>query len=306
MQAEEEGLMRAMCFYDALDFPPTRAELVRGCDHVSRSAYHVSHIAHHVSSVQRLLDQGMLMETRGRLTFHGREAIVAEHELREGLFPRKIRNARRVARWLARLDGVRFVALCNTTALMHARDEGDLDFFIITRAGTVWQTRAWATLPFLLSRRRPAEVHGKKDAVCLSFFIDDTALDLSPLVLAGDDVYFRHWFLSLLPLYDDGIGQKFWEANAPLRLRHPYAKPWIVSSDLGVVRPCVRVPMPDFCERPARRVQSRAFPSSLQAIMNRDTCVVINEHVLKFHTDDGRAAFREAYIARCRTYGVAP
>ncbi len=38
--------------------------------------------------------------------------------------------------------------------------------------------------------------------------------------------------------------------------------------------------------------------------MNRDTTVVVNDHVLKFHVRDGRAAYRERYVELCKRYEV--
>lgn len=282
MDDVEAGCMRALCFHDAWGYPPTRAELENG------------------------FDERAAKEIRGRVVFVGREALIVEHEKREGLFPRKIRRARRVARWLAALGGVRFVALCNTTALAHARDEGDLDFFVITKRGALWQTRGWAALPFKMLRARPGSRRSDRDAVCLSFFVDEDALDLSPLMLPEDDPYFRHWFLSLLPLYDDGISDAFWQANAAITRRHPSAKPWLASPDLEIEKPRLRLPFFSAFESAARRIQEHTFNAAIKRMRNQDTRVVANDHVLKFHVEDGREKFREAYRQNCLRYGVEP
>lgn len=272
-------------FYDALDYPPTPAELALVTDPAEAQA-------------PRVL-------TRGRLTLSGREALVEEHETRERLFPRKIRRARKVARFLAGLSGVRFVGLCNTTALAHARDEGDLDFFVITRTGTIMQTRGWATLRYKLTGTRPGTGASDRDAVCLSFFIDDSALDLSPLMLPGDDPYFRYWFLSLLPLFDDGISSELWRANGAILSHHPQARPWIMNEDLRVTRPWWRLPALRPLEPLATRWHGRLISPTLRKMQNLDTRVVVNAHVLKFHADDGRERFRELYRNTLKRYGLA-
>ncbi len=308
MDVFAEGLLRTLCFHDGWGYAPTRIELFHGWDAAPGTfpPYQGGTQRGLPSAFADLLRQNRIIEQRGRIVFPGREALIAEHEAREALFPRKIRRARSVAAWLARIDGVRFVALCNTTALSHARDGGDLDFFVMARSGTVWQSRAWATLPFKLTGSRPkiGEVH--RDAVCLSFFIDDAALDLASCQLSGDDVYFRHWFLSLLPLYDDGVSADLWEANAAIRNRHPFARRWIVNADLEQKKPHVRIPTPAFLERTARSLQMSAFPDAITSIMNRDARVVLNAHTLKLHVDDGRERYREQYLARCQHYAVTP
>jgi hypothetical protein len=276
--------IRVLALWDAMGYPPTEAELSAAGGFLP-------------------LEHPFVL-TRGRVTFAGRETLVIEHEKREALFPRKIRAARRAAKWLARVSGVRFVALCNTTALAHARDGGDLDFFVITKTGVLTQARGWAALRFALTGRRPGTRDAERDAVCLSFFVDDSALDLSSLMLERDDPYFRLWFLSLLPLVDDGISQELWQANTPIRERHPSARRWIMHPKLRVAIPFLRVPTSRALEALAISMQDRSMSSSLRELKNQDTRVVVNPHVLKFHVDDGRKTFRDQAAETCKLYGV--
>ncbi|HVM90462.1 MAG TPA: hypothetical protein VMU11_01015 [Verrucomicrobiae bacterium] len=275
--------IRVLALWDAMGYPPTEAELASAAGFAP------------VETPIRL--------HRGRLVFEGREALVDEHEARERLFPRKIRKARRVARFLARLGGVRFVALCNTTALAHANDDGDLDFFIITKRGVVTQTRGWASLRYKLAMQRPG--NKAKDPVCLSYFVDETSLDLSAHQLSGDDPYFRLWFVSLLPLYDDGVMREFWEANQSILARHPQAKRWIINPDLEVPRMRLRWPAQASFEGMAAWLHGLLVSKTLKRMANRDTRVIISPHVLKFHSEDGRAAFRERALETCKRYGLA-
>lgn len=278
--------IRVLALWDAMGYPPTEAELAS------------------VAGFAPLEDPFLL--TRGRVTFAGREDLVAEHEAREVFFPRKIRAARKAATWLARLSGVRFVALCNTTALAHARDGGDLDFFVITKSGVLTQTRGWSALRFALAGRRPGSRDAERDAVCLSFFVDDQSLDLAPLMLAGDDPYFRLWFLSLLPLVDDGVSAELWRANAAIRERHPDAEPWIPHPSLRVPIPGLRIPAFPSLDPLASSLQERAMSPSLKEMRNKDTRVVITPRVHKFHAEDGREAFRDRAAETCLRYGVHP
>lgn len=278
--------LQSLALFAALGYPPTPVELELASESGS------------IESPMKLV--------RGRIVFEGEEAMVAEHEARRLFLPRKLRTARRVTRWLARLSGIRFVALCNTTALGHARDEGDLDFFIITHAGSIWQSRLFATLPFKMFGGRPKPGASERDAVCLSYFVDDAALDLSSHMLEGDDPYFRHWFLSLLPLYDDGVSAVFWDKNTAITSRHPSAIPWIPNADLVIKRPAFRLPRLALLEQIMQWIQRKTFGSRIKQEMNQDTRVIVSEHVLKFHVDDGRAKFRDAYREICKKYGTAP
>lgn len=276
--------LRALAFADAIGYAPTEVELSLWSE------------PGELAPPMRL--------SRGRVTFEGREELVKEHESREALFPRKIRRARHVARFLARLPGVRFVAVTQTTALAHARDEGDLDMFVITRPGSLALTRVLATGWYALTGARPGARKSERDAVCLSFFIDDSALDLSSLMLPGGDPYFRYWFLSLLPLYDDGVSSELWSANRAILSQHPHARRWMMNPNLRVERPWLRFPRLVFLNACARRLQNKTMSKGLRELANKDTRVVITPHVLKFHADDARERFRELYRQTCKRYGV--
>jgi hypothetical protein len=275
--------IKAMALYDAMAYPPTAPEL-------------------DAASVPAPIEAPFKL-IRGRVVFEGGEALIEEHERREALFPAKVKRARQVAKFLAGLSGVRFVALCNTTALAHASEDGDLDFFVITRKNTIMQTRGWSTLRFAFSR--PGTRASDRDAVCLSYFVDDSALDLSSHMLPVDDPYFRFWFLSLLPLYDDGISAELWKANASILAQHPNARPWIISEDLRVTRPWWRLPTIPALDALAARLHEFLISPKLKSMRNLDTRVIINEHVLKFHADDGRERFRSKAQETAYKYGVA-
>jgi hypothetical protein len=300
-ESTRAAILKTVAFFDTMDYPPTRTEAVTWGEYGSE---HPS-ITELEETLGALVASGMIEEGSGRLAPRGRLtpllAIVRE---RTPLFPRKIRTARKVARWLARNPAVRFVAVANTTALAHARDGGDLDFFVIVRQGSIWSSRLLGGTPYRLTGRSSGPNEGR-DAVCLSYFVSDKALDLLRHMLPdGDDPYFRYWFLALLPLYDDGVSRELWGSNAAITSRHPRAEQWMISPDLEIHRPVVRIPGLSFVERFAKTFQMRWFPSSIRERMNKGTDVIVSDDVLKFHVDDGRAAYRTAYQERLRNLNL--
>lgn len=299
------AIVRTLCFHDAWNYLPTRAELfltldcsgdvIPGRDGVD-------------AALSELIAEGVVRERMDRIGMPERfdELLRGLHE-RDPLQPRKRRRAVSVARWLSRMSCVRFVALANTTALGTAREDSDLDFFIIVKAGTIWTTRLLGGGPFKLLGRLP-KGKDERDAVCLSYFIADDGLDLSSHALEGDDPYFRQWFLVLLPLYDDGISSELWNANATLRSRHPFARPWVAPPDLQIPVPRYRLPPTAYrlLEPAARAFQLRWFPAEIRRRMNKDTTVIVNESALKFHVNDGREEYRVKYEELCKKHQVTP
>ncbi len=287
-------LMRAMAFHTSWGHAPTRAELVATAEGLGDVYF-----ADAVCVLDELIACGEIHERLGRLTFLDSQDLVDEIRACEVWRERKIRVARGVASRLAKIPGVRFVALCNTTALGHANDKSDVDFFVVCRKGTLFTTRGLAALPYKLSRRRPGEE--ERDAVCLSYFVTDDGLDLSSHMLAPDDPYFRYWFLSLLPLYDDGVGEDLWSSNRVITSRHPFAHKWIAPSDLEVDKSrWSQSRVFRFVEPLAKYLQMLTFPAVIKSLMNSDTRVIVTDKALKFHVDDRREEIRAKYEEICK------
>jgi hypothetical protein len=299
-----QSLLSTLAFHDTWEHAPTLPEWIAtaDCSGVEEPSLEISDFA---SAISELECEGSVVLRYGRYAFpeHGLELIerIRDNEIWNS---RKLRVAKKVAKWLARLSPVRFIAVCNTIALGHARDHGDIDFFVITKRGTIMTTRGIATLPFKLLGRRPRG-NDDRDAVCLSYFVTDDGLELSSHMLTDDDPYFRYWLLSLLPLYDDGISEDFWNANSAITSRHPFARKWIVPPDVAVTRPSIRLPIRSFVESFASGMQIRAFPSAIRNLMNKDTRVIVTPQALKFHVDDRREEYRNKHEDICHTKNIS-
>ncbi len=198
----------------------------------------------------------------------------------------KFRRAQRSARYLSVFPWVRGVAICNTLAWMHTRKESDVDLFVIVREGTIWSTRFLAVLPYVLFRARPEET--REDPLCFSFFLSDHALDLSSIALPDGDPYLASWIRSVLPLYDrDGVFGAFRSCN-----------------ERGKATPGTRSRFPRVFERVACFLQQRRFPQDIRQLMNTTSAVVVNDRMLKFHTNDRRVLFRDLWNAQWARLGV--
>lgn len=309
LQAQEtcESILRTVAYFDAIEYAPTWSEVSAWMEWSGARGFEQfapPNADELILARNTLVDERRIESDFGRLALSGRLAVLSALSMeRTALFARKVRGARRVAKWLARMRSVRFVALVNTTALAHARDRADLDFFMIVKSGRMWTTRLLSASPYRLLGKL-ANSESKPDAVCLSYFVSDAELDLGAHMIAPDDPYFRYWFLSLLPLYDDGVSKDFWDANSQILARHPRADRWIVSSDLLIKPPMIRFPNTALFESLAKRIQMAWFPTQIYERMNRDCSVIVTDAALKFHVDDARERFRTAYEDRLQALGL--
>jgi len=307
----KNSIQRTLAFHMAWGYAPTMIELARDLDikDCDTSCFGTSSLETIKEPLSDLIAGGKVILKNNRLALASHKDLIEANKANELFFPRKLRNARRAAAYLKRLPWVRAVCLCNTTALGQASDGGDLDFFVITKSKSVWRTRFFSALPFKILNARPGE--RSIDPVCLSFFITDEALNLGSLALAEDDPYLRYWFLSLLPLYDDGILHELWDANRALLGRHYFATPWLAlqsSAIPGLVPQNIypKQQSPSFLEKVLRQMQTLNFPKAMADMANQDTRVVINDNVLKFHVIDNRKQYRDIYYKICHDLSIQP
>jgi hypothetical protein len=141
------------------------------------------------------------------------------------------------------------------------------------------------------------------------------ALDLRRLAIE-DDVYLAHWIHDLAPVYDEaGAARRSFAENAWVRERLPDTRvpasarrrtvPPRAAGLKRAVERAVDAAFGDRLERWARTRQLAWMPAALRrAAETEETSVVLGDDVLKFHDEDRRAEYREAF--RRRLAEVAP
>jgi hypothetical protein len=221
------------------------------------------------------------------------EAFVATRGERHANAIGKWRQLRAAARAWKYVPGVRAVAAANTLAWWNTRAESDLDVFVITAEGAVWSARSLLVTPYAILGARPGGRRADRGAFDFSFFLSESDLNLSRFALPGDDPYLAYWTASLVPLHDpDGLFPRLWKENPWVSEKLPNAFPW--DSQPATLR-SLRLRPPRAFERLSRRMQERRFPSAIRERLNRDTCVVADDRALKFHVNDRREAYRDAW-----------
>src|SRR3989344_5441279 len=133
----------------------------------------------------------------------------------------KIEKAKHIARFLSFFPTIILIAVTGSLAVDNARVDDDLDFFIITRADTLWLTRLIAIplISIFFKRRKPFAIpacrqarrhspflpagrHGAiRDSVCLNLWLDESALAVPE---SKRSLYTAHEVLQAKPLFDRG------------------------------------------------------------------------------------------------------
>lgn len=295
----EAAVLRTLAWFMTMSYPPLRQEVIQDIDlgevwlETTPTKAQIDWVISLLVAARKVICQ------HDRLVLPGYETLFEEQSRRERVFPRKWRRIQNLARWLRFLPSVRFLAVCNTTALGSARDLADIDLFVVVREGTVWMTRGFLALCAAFTFRRPGERRGEQDAWCFSFFMDDSNVDLQRFALPDGDPYLRFWTRRLLPVLDDGVGTKLWEEQSFAWKRQPFASRWLSWRSMTTRANAV----PSWIKQLdllAMRLQ-KLFGSKMlwQAAATDGTEVVLDAHTFKTHLQDRRRDFRMTYESLC-------
>lgn len=201
----------------------------------------------------------------------------------------KYKTAVRIAKFLRFAPGVRMIAVANSLSYNRAREQSDIDLFIIAQKGRVWTARFF-TLLFL-------DIVGARPLICASFFLSEDALNISPYKIAEHDPYLAFWIRELKPLYvEGGVYERFINANNWSIAKAPFV-PYVPNYKRRVrklfLKPFLNAVVMWLDERIYRRLQIILFlPLVKRVALQWDSRVVISNCIIKMHTNDRRLEFK--------------
>lgn len=289
-EAIKEAIFRVVSFFDIFDFPLTAFEIWK---YLSLKA----ELLEVEENLEELVRSGKLISQNNFFCLNSREKIIETRLKRYNYAERKFKKAKTVSKIFKFIPWIKLVAVGNLIGTSNLRDEGDIDFFIIAQRNRLWLTRLFSTVLMKLAAQRPTPGN-EKDKICLSFYVSENNLNLENLSLNKEDWYFIYWLINLEPIYDKGgVYEDFINNNAWVHLKVPNwkrnkkgtrheIKP-LLSNIYTKVWDLFFYPF----ERSVYKFQMNRFPLEIKRLANQDSRVVINEEIIKLHTNDRRAEF---------------
>ncbi len=289
----EQSIFKVLAYHAYNSFPITSSEIWKWCDSSESS---LNLIDETLTSSEWLRSNGMRVSDG----FYGLGPIDDWKNNRINRVTDALRKSRRATNFIkfaSILPWVKMVAICNSLAYSFTNHQSDIDLFIVTKRGRIWSTRLILTGVLSVLRLRPGE--GKRDPICLSFFVTEDALDLSSLKIGANDPYLTMWLSTLTPVIDcNDILAKLHATNRWIRPSLPRSQP-IDRASAYCVKHHLSLPDISFLERFAERFQRSHFPQTIRSMMNLDSRVVVTDSMLKFHENDRRQMILDAFNERC-------
>jgi len=249
-------------------------------------------------------------EKDGFYFLNNKDHLIALRKQRQIIAAKKYKRAQIIAKIFSLFPFVEMIAVSNSLSYDNARDDSDIDLFIITSDRKIWTARFFSAAFLKIFHLRP-NAYNKKNKICLNFFVTANALNLRQLK-ENNDIYFIYWLHQLTPIYDAAdLFSRFCQANS-------WIKNYIQAHDFnrinyqrrikaGVISRVVKkifqiMLIFNFWEILFRSLQMKKMPDFIKNSMNKSTNVVVNESTLKFHDQDRRAEFRHNWLVRCLKY----
>jgi len=290
------AIQRVVAFFDVFEFPLTAMEIWKFCDYQCG-----------LDDVLNFLsDEGDFLEEKdGYYFLPGRESLCDIRKERVQFAHDKQKKALRVAKLFSFIPWVKMIAISNVIGADNMKAESDIDIFIITEPKRIWITR-FATVALVKMMGLRPELNNVKDKICLSFFVTTENLNLQSLMMK-DDVYFYFWTANLSVIYNrDNYYHQLIQANTWLLERMPNWTEAVMDNDLTVKRENsvfyrdVIDLLVGGLDINLKSYQLRVMSPTLKELMNKDTCVVVNDGVLKLISNDRREYYRDLYLTKLR------
>lgn len=236
----------------------------------------------------------------------GRDLIVVTRDEREKISQQYWKKVRRFLPFIQFVPFIKMVGVCNTLAYNNASKDSDIDLFIVAKKGRLFFVRFLTVLLFgLLGVRR----HGNKIArrVCLSFYVDESSLNLEKIQDGENDIYLPYWLLTMRPIYGHETYEKFVHENFWIRkyfqrtlsVRQVFWKDNFLRLFAKLKESLWKGKWGDVIEKKLRDVQMKRHQKNLTHLPS-GASIVVSDHMLKFHNIDRRKDIAERFERRLK------
>jgi hypothetical protein len=313
MDETAKNILKTITWFDLFEYPLTAEEIfnwLTSNHELQVTGYKLQEIN---DSLEKLINEGKITQKDNFYFLPGREETIATRKERAIESERKLKRARKAAKFLGILPFIKAVVVCNVLGYKNAKTEDDIDFLIITAPGRIWTARFFATGFFKVLNLRPNKKI-IKDKFCFSFYLAEDGLNLESIKLP-DDPYLNWWFTGLIPLYAaEGIFEKFLEENKWVKNYLPNLSYSVIpSAAMGSLRfhrslhslgMTLKLLWQSFAaiwpDKFYKNIQLWIMPKQLKKMANKNPGVIISDQILKFHLVDRRADFAEKFNSLCQ------
>jgi len=200
----KSAVLKTIAYADIFDFPLKEEEVFKFLIETRTSKAQVA------GCLEELVKAKKISSISGFYFLPDRGKIVVMRRKREKYSVRKLKIARKAAKFIKIFPSVKLIGLTGALAVSNSKKDDDIDFLIVTSGNLLWTTRFLTTVILsVLGLKRKRNATSVADKICLNMFIDESSLSFS-----DHNLFLAHEILQLSPIYQkDDIYQKFLQKN---------------------------------------------------------------------------------------------
>jgi predicted nucleotidyltransferase len=210
----DRAIVATLLYYDLFAFPLRADEVVRFA-HRPRGEENF-----HARDVAKC---NAWWDSRSAFWFlKGRDEWVQHRAQRQAASAEKLARARKYARLLQLIPGVRFIGVTGSLAMESAVPEDDIDFLIIAQKNRLWFTRALVLSALLAWGVKRPDNGGAEypNLICANIFLSE-----EDLRVPDENLFIAHEICQMLPLLGADTYRAFLTANAWVKNYLPQWQP---------------------------------------------------------------------------------
>lgn len=294
------SILRTLVYADIFNYPLTIFEIWKWliCDRTKNIDFEdVQRALRHIKNNKNPMLSKVIDEYKGYYFLKGKKYIVALRHKRTKWSEEKIKKAQKYAFILRFLPFIQLVGISGGLAMGNAKENDDIDLFIITESDDLWLARFIIVLVFnLLGKRRRPNSRDVNNLICLNMFIDENHLALSA---SERDLFSAHEVVQMFPIWSKNHSyEKFLLANR-------WVQKYIVHATANID---IRLNIRNF-DIFGKRKQFIFLNLLLGKIQkwymkNRKTTEMVSNYIVRFHPRDARIWILDKYKKKLKRYNL--
>jgi len=196
MEVLQESILKVVTYFDIFQYPLT-AEEIRCFTDSPCSAGQLEYL------LQELLRDEIIFKTQDFYTLHKNSSLGAKRIKENTASKKQVSRAKKIGKFLTSFPFIKGIAISGSLSKQVAKEDSDIDFFIITKANRLWLSKI-----FFTSFIKLASLVGFEKWFCLNYIIDETSLEVPE-----KNIFTATEIITLIPLHDPLLFNKFFEAN---------------------------------------------------------------------------------------------
>lgn len=301
----EKAILSTIMYFDIFNFPLTSFEIWKNL--YSQNKYKLKEV------MDCLDDSDFLkLKLNQKDSFYflqDRDFIVEKRKNNYLQSYKKYKNGIKFINFISNFHFIKAVFIANSMSIDNARNDSDIDLFVITRKNRIWLARMILVLIAQILNLRPTE-KSKKDKICLTIFLDEKNLNLKK-VCSENDIYYIYWINQVVPIFDpSNIYSKFISENSWSRekianiFEYNTGYKRFIENNLykKIIRKITKIFSRNLFNKISKKIEMKMFPSDIQKIIKERNTedVYIDDTMIKLHNNNNRKHFQKLFLERIK------